>query len=215
MTERCNTLKEFFNYLRHHQLKMETVPLKEQKDYHHPDDDFDFHAYRILLLLRICGIVKTGFFDNYTIYGRGKFSFYDFLIRYPFYLEKALKIKKKDSLIKGLEIKSYETEDAFSPMISYIRGPWDHKYPDVLNYMVSKNLITVHYSNFNKSKKAFCITLTQLGIEKAEMVVKEEPIWMKRMEAINVIFKKDTTNQTVEKFIREHFPSLILGNAGE
>jgi len=215
MTEERNSLKEFFNYLRHHDLKMETVPLKEQKDYQHPDDDFDFHAYRILLLIFICGILKPTFFDNFTIYGRGKFSFYDFLIRYPFYLEKALRIKNKEDKIKDLEIKHYETEEAFSPMIRYIRGPWDHKYPDILNYMVSKNLITVHYSYFNKSQKAFCITLTDLGLETAQKIQTEEPIWTKRMEAINAIFRKDAQNQTIEMFVREHFSTLILGNAGE
>lgn len=215
MTEERNSLKEFFNYLRHHDLKMETVPLNEQKDYQHPDEDFDFHAYRILLLIFICGVSKPVFFDNYTIYGRGKFSFYDFLIRYPFYLEKALRIKNKENKIKDLEIKPYETEEAFSPMIRYIRGPWDHKYPDILNYMVSKSLITVHYSYFNSSKKAFCITLTDLGFETAQKIQIEEPIWTKRMEAINTLFRKDAQNKTIEMFVREHFSTLILGNAGE
>jgi hypothetical protein len=215
MNEERNSLKEFFNYLRHYDLKMETVPTKEQKDYHHPDDDFDFHAYRILLLVLICGALKPAFFENYTIYGRGKFSFYDFLIRYPFYLEKALRIKNKENKIKDLEIKPYETEDAFSPMIRYIRGPWDHKYPDILNYMVSKNLINVHYSYFNNSKKAFCITLTELGLETAQKIQIEEPIWTKRMEAINALFRKDAQNETIELFVREHFSTLILGNAGE
>ncbi|WP_199426912.1 hypothetical protein [Thermaerobacillus caldiproteolyticus] len=215
MTESRNSLETFFHYLHHHQLRMETVPLKLQKEYYHPDDDYDFHAYRILLLIRVCGIDKPEFFDNYTIYGRTKFAFYDFLIRYPFYLEKILKIKKKTSLIEALELKPYETEDAFSPMIKYIRGPWDHKYPDILNYMVSKKLINVHFSHFNKTQKAFCITLTNLGLEKSEVIIEEQPIWVKRMEVINAIFRRDTTNQKIEAFIREHFPSLILGNEGE
>lgn len=215
MTEERNSLKEFFNYLRSHDLKMDTIPLEQQKDYLHPDDDFDFHAYRILLLVFICGILKPAIFNNYTIYGRGKFSFYDFLIRYPFYLEKALRIKNKDGIIADLGIKPYETEEAFSPMIRYLRGPWDHKYPDILNYMVSKSLITVHYSYFNKSQKAFCITLTDLGLETAQKIQVEEPIWTKRMEAINVLFRKDAQNKTVETFVREHFSTLILGNAGE
>jgi hypothetical protein len=215
MTKESNSLKELFGYLRRHELVMETVPLEEQKEYSHPDDDYDYHAYRILLLVRMCGIERPDFFNNYTIYGRSKFAFYDFLIRYPFYLEKALRIKNKTSLIKTLELKPYETEEAFSPMIKYIRGPWDHKYPDILNYMVSKNLINVHYSHFSKTQKAFCITLTELGLEKSEIIIEEQPIWTRRMKAINAIFRKDTTNQKVEEFIREHFPSLILGNAGE
>ena len=53
----------------------------------------------------------------------------------------------------NLKLKFYETERALSPMIKYIRGPWDHRYNSILNYMVAKGLISVHFSNFNKSKK--------------------------------------------------------------
>lgn len=215
MTDEKSSIKEFFDYLRRNDLRMDATALKDQKDYQHPDDDFDFHAYRILLLIFVCGILKPSYFDNYTIYGRGKFSFYDFLVRYPFYLEQALRIKNKENGIKELKIKPYETEEAFSPMLRHIRGPWDHKYPDILNYMVSKDLINVHYSFYNSSKKAFCITLTNLGVEVAKKIQKEEQIWTKRMEAINTLFRKDAQNQTVEMFVREYFPTLILGNAGE
>ncbi|MEH7387633.1 hypothetical protein V7147_19855 [Bacillus sp. JJ1521] len=100
-------------------------------------------------------------------------------------------------------------------MIRYIRGPWDHKYPDILNYMVSKNLITVHFSFFNKTQKAFCITLTDLGLEVAGKIQKEESLWTKRMDTINSLFRKDAQNQTIELFIRQYFSTLILGNAGE
>lgn len=207
--------QRFFDILIKNEVMMEAVPLEEQTEYIQPDDDFDFHAYRILLLIRICGIIKEPFFDSYTIYGRGKFSFYDFLIRYPFYLKRVIEIEKKLNLLERLKLKPYETERVLSPMIKYIRGPWDHRYDSILNYMVSKRLINVHFSNYTKSKKAMCLTLTQLGIEIAEQIIQEEKIWVSRMEIINNIFTKKATNERIEDYIKKHFPSLMLGIEGE
>jgi hypothetical protein len=194
---------------------MEVTPLEEQTTYIQPDDDYDFHSYRILLLIRVCGLIKEPFFDNYTIYGRRKFSFYDFLIRYPFYLKKVIEIENKMHLINLLQLKKYETEQALSPMIKYIRGPWDHRYDSIFNYMISKNLIHVHFSKYTKTKKAFCLTLTPLGLEIAEKIKEIEINWVNRMEIINSIFPKNTTNERIEGYIKNHFPSLILGIAGD
>ncbi|MED1649275.1 hypothetical protein [Bacillus pacificus] len=206
---------DFFDILIKNNVIMETAPIEEQKEYIEPDDDYDFHAYRILLVIRVCGIVNEPYFSKYTIYGRGKFSFYDFLIRYPFYLKRVIEIKKKPKLMDNLKLKFYETERALSPMIKYIRGPWDHRYNSILNYMVAKGLISVHFSNFNKSKKAMCLTLTELGIKISGQIIEEEPVWVERMEIINEIFPKNTANERIEEYIKTYFPSLMLGIEGE
>lgn len=215
MEKKENPAEDFFDILIKNEIVMATVPLDEQKEYIQPDDDYDFHAYRILLLIRICGIINEPFFNHFTIYGRGKFSFFDFLIRYPFYLKRVIDIEKKPNLLDDLKLKSFETERALSPMIKYIRGPWDHRYDAILNYMVSKGLIKVEFTNFNKSKKAMCLTLTELGIEISEQIIKEEPVWVDRMEIINAIFPKNATNERIDGYIRKHFPSLMLGIEGE
>ncbi|NRF34942.1 hypothetical protein HRF58_09515 [Bacillus velezensis] len=194
---------------------METAPIEEQQEFIHPDDDYDFHAYRILLLIRICGIINEPYFSHYTIYGRGKFSFFDFLIRYPFYLKRVVNIEKKPNLLGNLKLKSFETERALSPMIKYIRGPWDHRYDAIFNYMVSKGLIRVNFTHFNKNKKAMCLTLTELGIQISEQIIEEEPVWVDRMETINAIFPKNSTNERIDRYIRKHFPSLMLWIEGE
>ena len=215
MEKKENPAEDFFDILIKNEIVMATVPLDEQKEYIQPDDDYDFHAYRILLLIRICGIINEPFFNHFTIYGRGKFSFFDFLIRYPFYLKRVIDIEKKPKLLDDLKLKSFETERALSPMIKYIRGPWDHRYDAILNYMVSKGLIKVEFTNFNKSKKAMCLTLTELGIEISEQIIKEEPVWVDRMEIINAIFPKNATNERIDGYIKLHFPSLMLGIEGE
>lgn len=215
MEKKDSSFEDFFDILIKNDVIMETVPIEEQREYIQPDDDFDFHAYRILLLIRICGIINNHYFSKYTIYGRGKFSFFDFLIRYPFYLKRVIEIQNKPNLLDKLKLKSYETERAFSPMIKYIRGPWDHRYDSILSYMVSKRLINVHFSKFNQSKKAMCLTLTELGIGISEQIIEEEPVWVDRMEIINAIFPKNSTNERIEGYIKENFSSLMLGIEGE
>lgn len=215
MEKKESSAEDFFDILINNEVVMETAPLDEQKEYIQPDEDYDFHSYRILLLIRICGIINEPFFNRYTIYGRGKFSFFDFLIRYPFYLKRVIDIEKKPKLLDDLKLKSFETERALSPMIKYIRGPWDHRYDAILNYMVSKGLIKVEFTNFNKSKKAMCLTLTKLGIQISEQIIEAEPVWVDRMEIINAIFPKNTTNERIDGYIRTHFPSLMLGIEGE
>ncbi|AHX21937.1 hypothetical protein [Bacillus bombysepticus] len=215
MEKKDSSFEEFFDILIKNDVIMETVPLEEQMEYVQPDDDFDFHAYRILLLIRISGIINKNYFGSYTIYGRGKFSFFDFLIRYPFYLKRVIEIQNKPDLLDKLKLKSYETERALSPMIKYIRGPWDYRYDAILNYMVSKKLINVHFSKFSQSKKAMCLTLTELGIEISEQIIDEESVWVDRMEIINTIFPKNSTDERVERYIKTHFSSLILGIEGD
>ncbi|WP_246188019.1 hypothetical protein [Paenibacillus tengchongensis] len=202
----------FFEKLAKNNMIPETAPLEEQVVYLDPDDDFDFHAYRILLLIRICGIIKEPFFANHTIYGRRKFSFFDFLIRYPFYLQKVIEKSEKHHLFNILDIRSYETEEAFSPMIKYIRGPWDPRYESIFNYMICKNLIEVKFSNYSTSQKAFCISLTSLGLEISEQIRDIEKEWSTRMEIIGNIFSDNTTDNFIEKYVIKNFPELILGN---
>ncbi|HBZ82759.1 MULTISPECIES: hypothetical protein [Brevibacillus] len=207
-------INQFFDALINNNVQMETVPPHLRTAYIDPDDDYDFHAYRILLLLRICGTKRDGFFSNPTIYGRRKFSFFDFLIRYPFYLMKAIDKSNKKYLASYINLNDYEKKMAFSPMIRYIRGPWDHRYDSIFNYMISKKLIDVKYDYFSKSQKAFLISLTPLGAEKADEIVEVEKEWKMRMETINKIFPSNATNDYIEKYVQKEFPSLILGYYG-
>jgi hypothetical protein len=207
-------IKDFFEVLVENNMRMETVPLHEQISYIDPDDDYDFHAYRILLLLNICGIIKEPFFSYASIYGRRKFSFFDFLIRYPFYLMKVIEKSNKGYLASLINLQESEKEHAFSPMIRYIRGPWDHRYDSIFNYMIGKKLIEVKYANYSKSQKAFIVSLTKLGTEKANEIKDLENEWVSRMNVINLIFPQNSSNDSIEKYVQENFPSLILGFYG-
>jgi len=211
MNEENNTnVNAFFETLIDNQVLMKTAPLDKQVLFTDPDDDYDFHAYRIILLLRICGGTKGGFFSHSTLYGRRKFSFFDFLIRYPFYLEKVIEKSKKKYLSSLIKLEEFEKERAFSPMIKYIRGPWDHRYDSIFNYMISKKIIEVKYDYYTKSQKSFMVSLTSLGIDKADEIKLIETEWVSRMEVINSLFPKNSSNEFIEKYVQENFPSLIL-----
>ncbi|PEZ01349.1 hypothetical protein CN326_21540 [Bacillus sp. AFS018417] len=191
---------------------MDVLPPDQQIKYVKPDEDYDFHSYRIILLIKLCGIVKPEISPFETLYGRRKFAFYDFLIRYPFYLEKAVGMKKKnDKLMKLLNLKSFEKEEVFSPMVKFIRGPWDFEYENIFNYLISKDLIEVQYTNITKHKKEFTISLTETGNEVALKIKEEEKLWVDRMQIINNLFRANATNEKIDTYIEDNFGELYKG----
>lgn len=106
------------------------------------DDLVEFHAARILLLIRICGGQKS------ELEGLTKLAKLDFFIRYPEFFFRVIG-KLEDSTSKQTE----------SPMIRYLYGPWDKRYYHVLAYLESKQLISISKG----SPKVFKFTLTNLG----------------------------------------------------
>lgn len=69
------SLQDFFNILIDNNIMMEAKPPSEQKEYIQPDDDYDFHTYRILLLVRMCGMIKEPFLKIIRYMGEGNFHF--------------------------------------------------------------------------------------------------------------------------------------------
>lgn len=108
-------------------------PLHEPWD---PDDSVDFHAARLMVLLRQCGNGARPGID-----GRTKLAKLDFLLRYPAFLERAL-----DHLRDiGASTKSWTAGDSEieAPMIRYRYGPWDPRYRQFLAFLLSRRLITI------------------------------------------------------------------------
>lgn len=196
-------------------MVLDIKPVHEQINMIKPDDDMDFHTYRILLLLLVCGNKYGISEDKVLIYGRTKFAFYDFLIRYPAYLEKLINVIKKNNgnqLLKEIGITDEERAFIFSPMVTYVRGPWDKRYDSIFNYMISKGLISIKYYKITKKgSKKFCIILSDLGFTIAKIIEEKELDWVSRMKVINTLFPKKTTNERIESIIANNFIELILG----
>lgn len=78
--------------------------------------------------------------------------------------------------------------------------------------MISKGLVKCGYNKITKSgNQVFCLMLTELGYNLACKIEELEWEWSMRMEIINRIFKKNTTNQNIEKTILSYFNELVMG----
>ena len=103
-----------------------------------PEDTAEFHASRLLLLLRFCG---SDLEEGHAIDGRTKLAKLDFLLRYPTYLKQALQKHGREDLVFHLEER--ETQSIEAKMIRYKYGPWDDRYYDIFAYLLAKNLVTI------------------------------------------------------------------------
>lgn len=111
------------------------------------DDILEFHAARIILLIRLCGTKNR-------IDGLTKLAKLDFFVRYPQFFDRAC-------AASGEHIRSVSNSIEAS-MVRHHYGPWDHRYYDVLAYLRSRGLIEIR-----KDKKTFKFYLTEIGQETA------------------------------------------------
>ncbi|MFD2414845.1 hypothetical protein [Amycolatopsis pigmentata] len=104
-----------------------------------PDDSLDFHAARLLVLLRRCG---EG--TRYSIDGRTKLAKLDFFVRYPAFLELARNRVRADAQAREWQARGPEVE---APMIRYRYGPWDPRYRQFLAFLRARQLIRITGKN--------------------------------------------------------------------
>jgi hypothetical protein len=107
------------------------------------DDITEFHAARLLLLLKLCG--KKGRIDSLT-----KMAKLDFFVRYPRFFAEACEKLGQFPAEKSLPVES--------AMVRYRYGPWDHRYYHVLSFLEGARLIGV-----TRIGKAFRLELTEQG----------------------------------------------------
>lgn len=114
------------------------------------DDVLEFHAARLLLLLKICG-------EKGTLRGLTKMAKLDFFVRYPHFFRMAAKV-----LGKNAELLNTNTESE-SKMVRYHYGPWDQRYYHVLGYLEAKGLVKT-----TKEGTTINLILTELGDKSAD-----------------------------------------------
>ncbi len=90
------------------------------------DDVLEFHAARLVLLIRYCGM-RNRVTTEYRIQGLTKMAKLDFFIRYPAFFKEVTTMEQE-----GVR----DTCPPESPMIRYQYGPWDQRYYQVLAYLV-------------------------------------------------------------------------------
>lgn len=170
-----------------------------------PDDFVELHASRLLLL--ILGASEKTRKGVHSINSRVKIAKLDFFLRYPSYLEKALKILISEGKLKGDTKVSADSLHSIDPsMIRYHYGPWDKKYYNILNFLVAYNLISVK----KNERGVDTFSLTKEGEEKAKILcTRENYKEIKDLSAIIGTIFGDWKGTTIKNFIYQHFPELI------
>jgi hypothetical protein len=173
------------------------------------EEDPALHASRLLVLLNTFRGKNESRMKGLT-----KLVKLDFLLRYPVYLERALKARDAQSTSKSLNIKEYERKSVESSMIRYRYGPWDHRYRAFINYLVAKGLAEVEVQTIPRQKTIF-VELTSKGKEMAmqlECSKDFEDIAI-RSKVLKRHFDKNA--MWLERFIYDTFPEIASMKMGE
>jgi hypothetical protein len=160
------------------------------------DDIVEFHAARLLLLMRICGV--SGRIDGLT-----KLAKLDFFTRYPDFFEAARRaIEGKDARKPSAPSSPEAVESA---MVRHHYGPWDKRYYHVLAHLEAKRLITV-----TKEGSGYRITLTELGRDRAKSLMSRPSFGplVQRMQEIKKTFR-NRTGSSLKNLIYELFDQEV------
>ncbi len=119
------------------------------------DQILEFHAARLLLLLRVCGTKNR-------IDGLTKLAKLDFFVRYPAFFAR----------LTGVTQVAGEAPPAVeSTMVRHHYGPWDKRYYHVLAFLSSTGLLRVARGQ----GRSFSFELTSSGLEAADRLVDSIP----------------------------------------
>lgn len=160
------------------------------------DESLEFHAARLLLLLRFAGG------RGERIVGRTKIAKLDFFVRYPAYLAKAAKLQ-------GVEPTVESDTRPESPMIRYKYGPWDTRYYDVFAYLVAKDLVSIRPTDkgdeFELTDKGKYASEELLGPEFEDIV--------ERCQLVYRLFGRKS-GTAIKTFIYSNFPEIVTRPVG-
>jgi len=168
-------------------------------------DAIEFHASRLLLLIKFCG---SEIEEGPAIKGRTKLAKLDFFLRYPFYLNKALQKLGREDL--ALHLEERETRSIEATMIRYKYGPWDKKYYDVFAYLMAKGLMAIvpkggidHFA------------LTPEGEAVVEMFLRQDAYneLVKRCQIIKKALGR-RSGASLKEFIYRNFPEIVRQSVG-
>lgn len=162
------------------------------------DDSVELHLARLLLLLD----AFSGEDQDGAIEGLTKLAKLDFLLRYPLMLEKALQAKGRSS--RDVQVEDYERWSVESQMVRYRFGPWDHRYREFLNILVSKGLVMVRVEG-----RKVVISITGTGRELAHQLLQDDlfQTYGTRAKLLKKYF--DLTATHLMNFIYETFPEIV------
>jgi hypothetical protein len=151
------------------------------------DDLIEFHAARILLLHRVCGIKNR-------IDGLTKLAKLDFFARYPAFFAEACRAQGQPAppITVGIE----------APMVRHHYGPWDKRYYHVLALLEGAELLDVR----PQPNGSYQFTLTEAGVDRAD-TLRKSPAYsgvVAQMTHIKKVFG-NKSGDAIKRFIYEQF----------
>ena len=162
------------------------------------DQSLELHAARLLVLLDTFAEGDQGG----PIEGLTKLAKLDFLLRYPVMLERALEARGCST--RDVQLEDHERYSVESEMVRYRFGPWDHRYRELLNFLVAKGLASVSVEG-----RMVVIAPTRAGRERAGVLTQHELFvqYARRGRLLKRHFDLTATN--LMRFIYDTFPEII------
>jgi hypothetical protein len=155
------------------------------------------HLGRILILIHeFSGHNKKGEIEGLT-----KLAKLDFLLRYPVYLEKALKVEGKNRSI--VKVQNHERKSVETRMVRFKYGPWDFRYRKFINTLVGLGYVYIRLNG-----RAYNIGITEEGEKVAFRILNDSHFSDidERAKIIKKNFNKSGSN--LMKFIYKNFPEI-------
>jgi hypothetical protein len=168
------------------------------------ESDDALHLGRLLILVD----TFSGKNGDQEIVGLTKLAKLDFLLRYPAYLERALRARGANEAAS--KVQEYERNSVEATMVRFRFGPWDHRYRRLLNTLAAKGLITV-----NDERRTVLIGQTEKGRLAAQRLVSKEEFGMLRLRSTLLKRHLDLSATTLMEFIYDTFPEISSMRMGE
>jgi hypothetical protein len=166
--------------------------------------DDALHLGRLLILID----AFAGQSGNHEIEGLTKLAKLDFLLRYPTYLERALRARNADEA--ALKVQEFERTSIEAHMVRFKFGPWDHRYRRFLNILAGKGLVNVRTMG-----RTVTIGQTPRGRAAAAELVSEAEYSALRQRAALLKRHLDLKATNLMEFIYATFPEVVSLRYGE
>jgi hypothetical protein len=158
------------------------------------DDLLEFHAARLVLLVRVCGTANR-------IDGLTKLAKLDFFVRYPSLFAQACRET-------GLAVPATTDPAAAveAPMVRYHYGPWDKRYYQILAFLEGTHLLEVSV----QPNRSYRFSLTDEGVERAAALIAAPSfaVVIAQMRAVKGVFGTKS-GDTLKKLIYRVFDAEV------
>lgn len=130
------------------------------------------------------------------------------MLRYPVFLERALRACSTDSA--EANVAEHERKSVESSMVRYRYGPWDFRYRRFINLLAAKGLVTVEVRG-----RTIHIGLTDTGLDVAKQLA-EDNAYSDLANRSRLLKKHfDWAPTRLMKFIYATFPEIVTLRLGE